>query len=624
MSDHRQREGHRRLSQIALHTNSQLGVIKETSTTQVRSSPLRDVKLDLVDTVDQAMELKRWLGERHDGPLGLDTETGGFSAWHDELRLVQVGDKNHGWAIPWPLWGGVALEVLNAWDGDWVLHNGPFDAKFLAVHAKWKMPWHRTHDTMTKARLDAPLRPAGLKPLSDRLVDATASQGQKFLHDGMAAQGWTWGTVPYSFAPYWVYAALDPVLTCHLDAYLSPRVEAACPDAYDLERGTIAVVTEMMLNGVLIDVPWVKDALVKLRDFSIRARAWLKDEHGVTSPMSAGQISRALNRLGREISIFTDSGQPKVDKATMSLYRDWDEEERVKQFAKVVLQVRHADKLIGTYLESFLEKMDKDHRLHGTINPMGARTHRMSSSDPNLQNLPRDDKVVRGSIVPATGFVLVTCDLSQVEARMAAHFSEDEGLIEAFHEADSGGTDFFCSIAEGIFGMPIEKIDPRRQLTKNTVYGSFYGAGARKMAATAGVPFEVMDPVKKRFDARYPGIGRHVEEIKQLALTYETPRVYLPDGRHLVADDGRAHTQLFNAEIQGHSAVYMKRALLNIAAAGLGDSLRLVIHDEAILEVPADEAEEALRIVEECMTNRTDYAVAITAEGKILPERWQK
>jgi DNA polymerase I-like protein with 3'-5' exonuclease and polymerase domains len=585
---------------------------------------LRDVRLHIVESTDDAMALKRWLGERRETPVGLDTESGDLSPWHSDLRLVQFGDLHHGWAVPWPLWGGLVQEVLKEWQGDWVLHNSPHDVKFLRVHAKWDPPWHRMHDTMTLAGLDDPLRPRGLKPLATKLVDPTAAGGEKLLKDGMARQGWTWATVPYSFAPYFVYSALDPVLTCHLYSQLRPRVDAACPDAYDLELGALRVVTGMMLAGVLIDVPYVQDARAKLDEFAAGAREWLAAAHAVTSPMSAGQISRALGTLGREITQVTPTGQPKVDKDTLEPFREGDPDPRVRELVRYVLAVRHAEKLTGTYLDAFLEKMDADHRLHCTLNPMGARTHRMSSSDPNLQNLPRDDKVVRGSIIPAEGNVFVGCDLSQVEARLAAHFSEDPGLIQAFKDADENGSDFFCGIASGIFGESISKGDPRRQLTKNVVYTSLFGGGLNKMAQTAGVPVEVMRPAKEGFDAHYPGLRLLTERIVEEARAYETPRVYLPTGRHLVADDARVFTQLTNAKIQGVAAEYFKKCLLNIEASGLGSYLRLVVHDEAILEVPVNEAESVLKTVEDCMTDTENYRVNITAEGKIMASRWQK
>jgi DNA polymerase I-like protein with 3'-5' exonuclease and polymerase domains len=587
-------------------------------------SPLYDVQLEFVDSIDKAYELKRWLGERREGPIGLDTETSGFSAWHDELRLVQFGDLHRGWAVPYPKWQGVVQEILRDWEGEWVLHNGPFDTKFLKVQAGWDPPWERMHDTMTLAGLDDSSRLRGLKYLGGKLIDATATAGEKLLHDGMAAQKWTWGTVPYDFQPYVIYGALDTVLTAHLFHYLHPRVMATCPDAYDLERGTIRVVTNMMMTGLLIDQDYVRKALTELQNFSTASRAWLKTNHKVTSPMSAKQIAAALEAHGYVVTEFTPTNLPKVDKETLNFIRQSGNTPEIRELARQVLAVRHADKLSGTYLTAFLEGVDANGRLHGTISPMGARTHRMTASEPNLQNLPRGDKVVRGSIIPNQGNVLITCDLSQVEARLGSHFTEDPGLIEAFRAADEDGADFFCGVASGIFGERIDKADPRRQTTKNVVYGAFYGAGAAKMAWTAGVPFETMAPVKAAFDERFPGIKTRTRWLIDQALAMEQPAVRLPDGRYLRCDRDRLATQGLNSEIQGHAAALMKRLLLNIEAAGFGPNLLNVVHDEAVLEVAAADAEEALRIVEDCMTDRDSYRVAITAEGKIMRERWAK
>lgn len=587
------------------------------------TSPLADVQLEIVDTIDKAMELKRWLGERREGPVGLDTETTGLDAWHDTLRLVQFGDLHRGWAVPCPHWGGVVDEILTAWDGDWVLHNAPFDTKFLA-RAGWTVPWNQIHDTMTLAGLDDSSRQRGLKFLSGKLVDAAATAGEKLLHDGMAAQKWTWATVPYDFEPYWIYGALDPVLTCHLYHHLRPRVDAVCPDAYDLERGTIRVVTNMMMAGLLVDRAYVETALAELRTFSASSRAWLKSAHGVTSPLSAKQIAGALERFGYEVTEFTPTNLPKIDKETLASIRDWHDSPDVRELAKQILAIRHADKISGTYLQAFLNGLDETGRLHGTISPMGARTHRMTASEPNLQNLPRGDKVVRGSFIPGDGNVLIACDLSQVEARLSAHFTEDAGLIEAFRAADEDGADFFCGVASGIFGEEITKDDPRRQTTKNVVYGSLFGAGAAKMAQTAGVPLSVMAPVKAAFDEKYPGIRTRTKWLIEQALSMDVPAVRLMDGRYIICDRNRLATQSLNSEIQSWAAALMKRFLLNIEASGLGPNLRNVVHDEAILEVPAADAEEALRTVEECMTDKVNYRVAITAEGKIMRDRWAK
>lgn len=592
---------------------------------EVRESPLAHVQLKLVDSLETALELKRWLGERRDTPVGLDTETTGLSPERDRLRLVQFGDLRMGWAVPWPLWGGLAQEVLREWDGGWVLHNRPFDFRFLQLHADWKPAWADSDDTMLVSALIDPLQPKGLKQAAARNVDATATRGEKLLHEGMQKQGWTWATVPYDFAPYWVYGALDPVLTVNLWKWGHARVKASCPEAYDLELGTQRVCANMMLAGLKVDVPYVEAESAKLRTFSAEARAWLKARHGVTSPLSAQQIGRALGTLGVEVTSFTPRGQPKMDKETLEAYRDGHPDILVRDLARYVLGIRHADKLTGTYLDNFTGLMDSNGRLHASINTMAARTSRMSVSDPSLQNLPRDDKVVRGAFVPDDGYAFVSCDEDQIEARMTAHFSEDPGLIQAFLDADQGGLDFFCGVASGIFGEPItDKADHRRQMTKNVVYGSIYGAGAPKMAQTAGVPLSQMRPVKEAFDQRYPGIKRLTNEIVEAARAFDPPSVFTPTGRRLVADHERAYTQLLNALIQGHSAEFLKMRLLDLDAAGLGPYLRLPIHDEVLAEVPAAEAEDYRREIERLMSDRENYRVPITAGGKVMKERWAK
>lgn len=588
------------------------------------ASPLANIQLHLVDSIDSLMEMKRWAGERRETPMGVDTESGGLSAWHTRLRTIQVGDKHHGWCVPWDRWGGGAMEILSSYEGEFTWHNLPHDARFMKVHAGYDMPWNRVHDTMIMARIDDPMRPAGLKPLVSKLIDRTALNGQKALDDGMKQQGWDWDTVPLDFAPYWIYAAMDPVLNAHLWEKLHPRVMADCPDVYDLEMATQRVTTTMMINGMLIDPPYIKAERDKLAQFSLDARAWLKKTHGITSPMSGGQIARELQNLGQEIRFFTDSGAPKMDKVSLEAYQAGTSLQVVRDLIRYLLAIRHADKLVGTYLDSFVSLADADGFLHCSINSLAARTGRMSVSEPSLQNLPRDDKVVRGSFKPRTGNVFISCDLDQVEARMAAHFSEDPGLIQAFLDADQYGTDFFCGIAGGIFGEEILKGDHRRQMTKNTVYGSLYGSGIGTMARTAGVTYDQMAPVKMAFDDRFPGLKRLADEITEEAMSSSPPSIRTPMNRRLVMDKGREYTQSLNALIQGHAAEYMKKCLLNLDAAGLLEEMRLPIHDECILEVPAEEAQERLRLIEECMTDRINYRVPITAGGKIMETRWAK
>ncbi len=589
-------------------------------------SPLRDVSLNLVENLSDALELKRWLGERRD-VLGVDTESGGLSPYHYDLRLVQIGDLNTGWAIPWPLWGGLAQEIFAEYEGEYVLHNLSFDWRFLSLHGGIELPWHRCHDTMTLATLDDPTRARGLKPLSSLLIDKHATAGERALSEGMHKNGWTWATVPYKYPAYWAYGALDPVLTCHLHNYLYPRVITSSPAAYDLERGIIRVCTAMMLAGMRIDRIYINEAIGRLRKFSVESRRWLEDTYDISSPLAHRQVARALENAGEEITEFTASGQPQMDKQVLTSIRDNSFSPDAQQIAKYVLAIRHCEKIVGSYLENFLSMADSGDVIHATVHPMQARTGRMSITEPALQTLHRDDKVVRGAFVPREGSVFISCDADQIEARLAAHFSEDEGMIRAFKEADEGGMDFFSGIASEIWAEAISKKDPRRQLTKNTVYGSIYGAGAAKMAVTARVPLEVMEPVRNAFNARFPGLALLMGSITQQARSQmaegERPHIRTATGRYLPGDETKPYS-LVNYLIQSTAAECLKKGILDLDAAGLGDYLRLPVHDEILLECPAAKAESVLRLVESTLTDRDTYLVPLTWSGQIMTDRWTK
>lgn len=592
------------------------------------TSPLADVELHLVESVADAVAFKRWLGERHDGPLGLDTETSGLSPDRDVLRTIQFGDKKHGWLIPWQQWGGVAMEAFRKYDGEYVAHNAPFDWQFIAEHTGYDIPWERLHDTLPMARLVDPTADNRLKPLNRRYVDKNAAVGQQELDEGMKANGWSWGTVPVDFPPFWIYGALDPVEAVHLYPHLSQRVNSACPEAYSLERAASRICTQMMRTGMQLDVPYIEKSVDDFNAKSDQIRDWLKTAHKISSPKSSGQIAKAMETCGQKILFHTDRNAPQFDKDALKFYAEHGENDAVRQLAQYIRAVRHIEDIRDRYSTKFLELRDARDILHCNINVTGARTHRMSIDTPALQQLPRDDKVIRGSFVPRPGHVFISVDLDQVEMRVLAHLSQDEGLVQAFEEADNGGTDFFTSIARVLYrdGLLI-KSDPRRQLVKNSSYARAYGGGHEKLAMTAGVSVTEIKVFEDLFDQRFPGMRKLMNELEGEAKAAfragERGGVRLADGRFLPCDKGKEYAVL-NYAIQGECARYMKLCLLNMDAAGLTSMLRLPVHDEILLEAPIDQAEEVLRMVQECMTDRVSYRVPLTADGKIMTERWEK
>ena len=577
-----------------------------------------------MDSTAKAGEFMSWLGQSRD-VLGIDTESGGLSPTQNRLRMVQFGDLKTGWAIPWERWGGVAVEALRTYTGRMCGHNViPYDSRVLQVHADWTLPIERTDDAMLGAAvLDSGQR-KGLKPLCDRFIDPAASSGQQILHEGMEKNGWTWDTVPVDYDPYWIYSALDPVLSSHLDAKFTPEVAASGgQNAYDMERAAGRVYAGAMLAGMQVDTEYMEAESAKLEQYTRSALGWLRGNHGVESVNSAAQLQRAMTALGTPLTSTTDSGMPKTDKETLGAFRHHPDH-RVSLLIQQVLAVRHAQRITDFYFGSFRDHMEPGDVIRASINLIAARTSRSSVSEPPLQQLPRDDKMVRGAFVPRNGCVFITCDLAQIEARFSAHFSNDDALIRVFKEADELGTDFFCALAGQIFQQEIAKSDRRRSLTKNVTYGKLYAAGLEKMAMTAGVPVEQMRPVRAGFDATYHRLQAYSTALVRETQQMDRPYVTTPTGRKLMLQKGRESTTAFNTLLQGHAAEYMKMAVIRIDAAGLGQYLRMVVHDEAILEVPKEDAADALRIVTECMTDRESYRVPITADGAIMVERWTK
>lgn len=588
------------------------------------------MQLHFIESIDDVLAMREWAGQRRETPVGVDTESEGLDPSRHRLRLAQLGDKRHGWAMP-DIWCGAFLDIIRDMlrrGESLVAHNSGFDHRVISHSLGFSIPWHALHDTLIIAALADPTRPKGLKPLSTRLIDRNAAAGQKLLDDGMRANGWDWATVPAGFPPYHLYAALDPVLTCHIWDLLAPRVLDECPEAYDLERATVPVLASMMDAGLLLDREYVGAQVRRLRAYTTSARAWLGSYYGIESLMSARQIEVALLAHGVEITQRTGTGLPSVTKEVLQAFLTEGVPSAAAELITTVLKARHAEKMVGTYFENFLERLAADGCIHPSINQLPARTSRMSCSEPNLQNLPRDDKVVRGSFIPHPGYVLISVDASQIEMRLFAAASGDAGLIAAFQRADETGIDFYSVLATELFGTPIEKKDKRRQSVKSASYARIYGAGVAKMALTAGVPVEQMRPVNDALGQRFPGMnswpGSLLAEMRQMSHRGEQPGTRTSTNRWLPVDEDSLYA-VTNYRLQAEAAECLKRGGAALAAAGFQDAMRLFIHDEVILEVREEDADEALRAAIKVLTDANDrYAVPITWDGVIMPERWVK
>lgn len=593
------------------------------------NSGLGDVKLHLVDNVEKAEAFIRWLGERRPhNAIAVDTETGerpggqrsdALSPWHGQLRLVQVGDGQQGWAIPWQEWSGVFYEAMDKFDGPLVCHNIAFEARWFAVQSRWDIPWHRSHDTMIMAHVIDPLGSGALKQLAALYVDGRAVALQETLDIKLAENGWTWGTVPVNFEPFWAYGALDTVLTMRLWEMFWEKCGPQGPysRAYELEMAARKIVTRMEINGARVDLEYSKKKYDELNAYSESVKTWAKQTYNGTSISSNVQLVRLLESLGAEITEYTPTGQKSATKDQLKLLAINGNDE-VKNLADIVLKQRKADKLANTYFSNFLSE-NVNGVVHPSVKTLGARTSRMSIQNPALQTLPKGDDVVRSAFIPKDeDHVIITSDLDQVEFRLAASMSRDPNLISMFHNADATGSDPFTEIARDVYQDPnFQKTDKRRGLIKSMIYGRLYGAGVAKQALTAGVAESQMKTISDAFDSRFPGMTifqRQIEDAGMRRLKAEGQGyVYTWTGRRLPCDDDRVYS-LLNYLIQGSAAEIFKANLVKLDQADLTELLIVPVHDEIVLNAPKDSVEEIKQTVKQCMTTLEGWEVPLTAD----------
>jgi DNA polymerase I len=598
---------------------------------------LGDVKLHLVDSVEKAGEFITWLGERRPhNAIAIDTETGEYpgrerkdalSPWHGRLRLVQVGDGQQAWAMPWDEWAGAFYQAMDQFDGQIVCHNIGFEARWFDVQSRWKLPWHRAHDTMIMAHIIDPLGVGALKRLAALYVDGRAVALQDTLDTELVKNGWTWGSVPTNFQPYWAYGALDCILTMRLWEQFYEKCGPGGPynKAYELEMATRRIVTRMEINGARIDLDYSKKKFDELTEYAGSVKTWAKQKYNGVSIGSNIQLVRLFESLGAEINEFTPSGQKSASKDQLKLLSITGNDE-VKALAEIVLKQRKADKLANTYFSNFLND-NVNGFVHPSVKTLGARTSRMSIQNPALQTLPKGDDVVRRAFIPKDEeHVIVTSDLDQVEFRMFASLSQDTNLISLFNRADATGSDPFTEIGREIYNDPtMQRSDKRRNLIKGTIYGRLYGAGVAKQALTAGVAETQMRTVSDSLDTRFPGMAlfqRQIEDVGMRRLKAEGQGyVYTWTGRRLPCDEDRVYT-LLNYLIQGGAAEVFKSNLVKLDQADLTELLIVPVHDEIVLNAPRKDVEEIKRIVKECMTTTEGWSVPLTSGIDGPMETW--
>ncbi|MEP7243882.1 MAG: DNA polymerase I [Gammaproteobacteria bacterium] len=421
------------------------------------------------------------------------------------------------------------------------------------------------------------------------------------------------------------YSSEDADITLRLHRALWPQLEAvpALQRLYqEFEQPLVAVLLRMEQRGVLVDrgllnaqSKEIAGQLETLRAAACREAGY---ELNIESPK---QLQAALfEKLQIPVTRKTPTGQPSTAEDVL--------EELAATYAlpRIVLDYRTLAKLKSTYTDKLPDQINaRTGRIHTSYHQAVAATGRLSSADPNLQNIPirsEEGRRIRQAFIAPPGYVLLAADYSQIELRIMAHLSGDEGLLRAFAE----DRDVHEATAAEVFGVPLESVSAdQRRLAKTINFGLIYGMSAFGLARQLGIERGAAAKYVETYFARYPGVKRFMDTTRALARedgfveTVFGRRLYLPDIRSGNAQMRQyAERSAINAPMQGTAADIIKAAMIAVDAwcerEDVGARLIMQVHDELVFEVRQDAVEVITEAVRDRMVSAAELKVPLRIE----------
>ena len=472
------------------------------------------------------------------------------------------------------------------------------------------------HDTMLQSYvLDAAGHRHDMDTLAKRYLDHTTTTFSDIAGKGKAQL--TFNQVALEQAA--PYSAEDADITLRLHEALHPRLtaEPALDAVYrELEMPLVPVLADMEYHGVGVDVPLLRRISTELAQ---RMETLEKDCHeaagqpfNLGSPKQLGAI--LFDQLGLRVVSKTPKGEPSTAEDVLEVLAE------EHPLPRLILEWRSVSKLRSTYTETLPQMVNpKTGRIHTSYHQAVAATGRLSSSDPNLQNIPiRTDegRCIRQAFVPAEGCSLLSIDYSQIELRLAAHMADVPALKQAF----ANGDDIHSLTAQELFG---EVTRDNRARAKTINFAILYGISRWGLAGRLDISADEAQAMIDRYFDRFPGINRYIAEtltgVREHGFTTTLfgRKTHFPRIRSKVQNERQgAERAAINAPIQGTSADIIKRAMVRmepaLAAAGLANTYMLLqVHDELVFEVAEGEVEAARGVIEHVMATAAEPAVTL-------------
>ncbi|MEX6678954.1 DNA polymerase I [Pseudomonas sp. W2Oct36] len=422
------------------------------------------------------------------------------------------------------------------------------------------------------------------------------------------------------------YAAEEADLTLRLHEVLQDRLAktpSLAPVLNDIEMPLMPVLARIERQGALVDANLLGNQSVelgnKMTELEREAFAIAGEEFNLGSPKQLGVI--LYEKLGMPIISKTATGQPSTAEAVLAELA-----EQEYPLPKVLMQYRSMSKLKSTYTDRLPEQINpRTGRIHTSYHQAVAVTGRLSSSDPNLQNIPirtAEGRRIRQAFVAPQGYKLLAADYSQIELRIMAHLAKDEGLLHAFRN----DLDVHRATAGEVFGVELPDVtNDMRRSAKAINFGLIYGMSAFGLAKQIGVDRKQSQAYVDRYFARYPGVLDYMERTRAQAAeqgyveTIFGRRLYLPDinAKNQALRKG-AERMAINAPMQGTAADIIKRAMVAVngwlEASGLDARVILQVHDELVLEVREDLVEQISKDIRVHMSGAAELDVPLLVE----------
>ena len=559
-----------------------------------------------------------------------DTETTGFDLFNDRIVGLSLAVEPHAaWYIPFrPATTEAYAEILRPLFADERIakigQNIKFD--YLVLQRLGIEVRGRLYDTMILHYLLDPESRHNMNALAERYLNYRPIEIETLI--GRGAKQLTMDMIGEE--RICEYAAEDADITLQLKQTLYPQVEqAGLAKLYaEIEEPMIVVLADIERVGVRIDTASLADYAVELNARLAELEAAVRAEAGepmlnINSTRQLGEVLFGKLRIAEK---------PKMTK-TKQFCTD---EEYLQSFARqhrivdLVLEYRGVKKLLSTYVEALPQLVNRTTgRIHTSFNQAVTATGRLSSTNPNLQNIPIRDALgrrIRQAFIPSDDeHLLLSVDYSQVELRLMAHLSADESLIAAFEH----GEDIHAATAARLFNKPIAEVTPEeRRRAKTANFGIIYGISAFGLSQRLEIPRREARELIEGYFASYPKVKAYMDRVVEQAraegcvTTIFGRRRYLNDidSRNAVAR-GVAERNAVNAPIQGSAADIMKIAMIEVhrrfRAEGIRSQVILQVHDELVIDLLRPEQEQVVRIVTEAMEGAAKLRVRLVADAGI-------